>query len=226
MAHAALLMGCVLVYCVTMKQAQQQDSALQQAQRQTEQHAAAAAAASAAAERCRVEVELLQRKVQGLEVERQELISRVEEDRAAAADARKQVRDRACADGVRHCGLLRKGPVWRGRAAEVACVVLLAWSHSTSGTHCNCGMCQVGTQRNTSTSFVVGNRHVAARQGCQRFAVLCCAVLHCMLQAMAMQGEQRSLLSALEAVESALHNARQACDEQTQLRQRYEVKFL
>lgn len=45
----------------------------------------------------------------------------------------------------------------------------------------------------------------------------------CSLQAVAMQGEQRSLLSALEAMESALHNARQACDEQTQLRQRYEV---
>lgn len=37
-----------------------------------------------------------------------------------------------------------------------------------------------------------------------------------------MQGEQRSLLSALEAVESALHDARQACDEQSALRQRYE----
>jgi hypothetical protein len=80
----------------------------------------------------------------------------------------------------------------------------------------------VGTQRYTSTSFAVGNRYVAAET---RLPNIHCAVLHCMLQAMAMQGEQRSLLSALEAVESALHNARQACDEQTQLRQRYEVKF-
>lgn len=42
------------------------------------------------------------------------------------------------------------------------------------------------------------------------------------LQVCLLQGEQRSLLSALEAVESALHDARHDCDEQTTLRQRYE----
>lgn len=78
-------------------QAQQHESALQQAQRQAEQQAAAAAASSAAAERCRVEADLLRGKVQGLELERQELLARMEEDRAAAAEARKQVRARACA---------------------------------------------------------------------------------------------------------------------------------
>lgn len=73
-------------------QAQQHEAALQQAQRQAEQQAAAASAASLAAERCRVEAELLQRKVQSLEGERQEALARAEEDRAAAQDARKQVR--------------------------------------------------------------------------------------------------------------------------------------
>lgn len=42
------------------------------------------------------------------------------------------------------------------------------------------------------------------------------------VQAAALQNEQSSLLSALEAVESALHDARQATDEQVALRQRYE----
>lgn len=44
-------------------------------------------------------------------------------------------------------------------------------------------------------------------------------------QVCVLQGEQRSLLSALEAVESALQDARQSCDEQTTLRQRYEASL-
>lgn len=73
-------------------QAQQHEAALQQAQRQLEQQTAAATAASEASERSRLEAELLQRQLHTLETERQELLARADEDRAAAQDARHQVR--------------------------------------------------------------------------------------------------------------------------------------
>jgi hypothetical protein len=78
-------------------QAQQHEAAIQQAHCHLEQQTAAAKASSDAAERCRVEAELLQRKVHQLETDRQELLTRADEDRTAAIEARQQVRQPICA---------------------------------------------------------------------------------------------------------------------------------
>jgi hypothetical protein len=78
-------------------QAQQHEAAIQQAHCQLEQQTAAAKASSDAAERCRVEAELLQRKVHQLETDRQELLTRADEDKTAAIEARQQVRQPICA---------------------------------------------------------------------------------------------------------------------------------